>query len=87
MILFKKINNKISYRSIHNQSYINLEKKYNKLLNDNNIYKNKIAILNKNILNLTCINNKLQENNKLLLEEYNNKLKFYNLNFFKFFNK
>lgn len=54
--------NKYLFRSIHNQSYINLEKKYNKLFNDNKNYKNKINILNKNILNLTYINNKLQDN-------------------------
>ena len=75
MLLFNRISNyKFNYvKFIHNQSYINLENKYNKLTIQNKILKNNnknlnniIKQKNKLILNLNYFNNQLINKNKKL---------------------
>jgi hypothetical protein len=73
MILFNRIYNKINYgKFIHNQSYISLENKHNKLLTQNKILENKHnKLLTQNKI-LENKHNKLLTQNKILENKHNN---------------
>lgn len=82
--------NKILNKSIHNQSYINLNTKYRNLVNNyNNLSKikknNEILIkdLQTKIVQLESKNNNLLEQNKYLNSELIQKTRFYNFNVYK----
>ena len=79
---FKKYN-VIANNYIHNQSYIHLDNKYNKLQEQNKNNENLIKDLNSKIVQLESKNNKLQEQNKIISLELHQKTIFYNLNLYK----